>query len=88
VSPLEVENVLLTHGGVLECCVVGFEDANRLIKPCAYVVRRPGAAFEAADLIAYARTRLVHYKVPHRVEFVDALPRSDRGKVLRRELKS
>jgi benzoate-CoA ligase family protein len=87
VSPLEVENTLLAHPAVLECCVVGYEDGNQLIKACAYVVRRAGMALEAPDLLTFARGRLAHYKVPHRIEFVDALPRSDRGKVLRRELR-
>jgi benzoate-CoA ligase family protein len=87
VSPLEVENVLLAHQGVLECCVVGYEDDNRLVKACAYVVAQPGAALAEEDVRAFARARLAGYKVPRRIEFVDALPRSDRGKVLRRELK-
>jgi benzoate-CoA ligase len=88
VSPLEVENVLLGHAAVLECCVVGEADGDGLVKPVAFVVRRPGAQVGEGELCELARARLAHYKVPRRIEFVDALPRSDRGKVLRRELRS
>jgi benzoate-CoA ligase family protein len=88
VSPLEVENVLLGHAAVLECCVIGEEDADGLVKPVAFVVRRAEARLDEAELVGFARERLAHYKVPRRVEFVAALPRSDRGKVLRRELRS
>ncbi|HJZ85103.1 MAG TPA: benzoate-CoA ligase family protein [Polyangia bacterium] len=88
VSPIEVENVLLQHAAVLECCVVGYEDESKLTKAKAYVVRKPGAEVSAEALREFVRERLAHYKVPRRIEFVAALPRSDRGKVLRRELKS
>jgi benzoate-CoA ligase family protein len=88
VSPLEVENVLLGHPAVLECCVVGYQDEAQLTKAMAYVVPRPGTQLEEDSLREYARERLAHYKVPRRFELVPALPRSDRGKVLRRELKS
>jgi benzoate-CoA ligase family protein len=89
VSPLEVEARLLEHPAVHETAVVGFEDADGLVKPLAYVVPAAGRAASpelAAELIEHARAGLAHYKAPRRVEFVAALPRSDRGKVLRREL--
>lgn len=90
VAPVEVEGVILEHPGVLECVVVGYEDADRLVKAKAVVVARPGVERGAAlgdAIVAHVRGRLAHYKVPRRVEFVDELPRSDRGKVLRREVK-
>ena len=71
---------------------VGFEDEDKLTKPKAVVVikadakREPGPAL-AEELIQHARAQLVHYKVPRRIEFVATLPRSDRGKVLRREVR-
>ena len=89
VSPLEVEGALLTHAAVLETCVVGYEDEEGLVKALAYVVlRAPAAGGEAlaAELLEHARSRLARYKVPRRIEFVPELPRSDRGKVLRRVL--
>jgi benzoate-CoA ligase family protein len=90
VAPVEVENVLMQHPAVLECAVVGYEDEERLVKPKAVVVLRPGASGGDAfveELLAHARARLAHYKVPRRVEVVAALPRSDRGKILRREVR-
>jgi benzoate-CoA ligase len=88
VSPLEVENVLLEHEGVLECCVVGYEDESGLTKARAYVVVRPGGAASEEALRVFARARLAHYKVPRQIQFVEELPRSDRGKILRRALRS
>jgi len=90
VAPVEVEACLQRHPHVLEAAVVGFEDQDGLVKPLAYVVPRsasPGPEL-AASLIEHCKRELARYKAPHKIEFVDALPRSDRGKVLRRELKS
>lgn len=89
VAPVEVENVLMLHPGVLECVVVGYEDDEKLVKPKAVVVVKPGSGYEAGDrlaaeLIELARGKLAHYKVPRKVEFVPSLPRNDRGKIARR----
>ncbi len=88
VSPVEVEGALMRHARVLEAAVIGYEDEERLVKAMAYVVVKDGAADEglAAELIAHCKRELVAYKAPRRIEFVGALPRSDRGKILRREL--
>jgi benzoate-CoA ligase len=91
VAPVEVENVIMQHPAVLECVVVGYEDEERLTKPKAVVVVKPetgrGAGDELArEIVALCRDKLVHYKVPRKVEFADALPRSDRGKILRRQV--
>jgi len=92
VSPLEVENCLMQHEAVRECCVVGKKDASGLEKPLAIVVlreefrRKP--AFDA-ELITYAKTRLARYKAPHWITFVaEPLPRNDRDKVDRKKLKA
>ncbi len=89
VSPLEVEGVLLQHEAVLEVAVVGEENAEGLIKGLAFVVPQSGHRPDeelARSILTFGKSRLAHYKVPQRIEFVDALPRSDRGKVLRRVL--
>ena len=89
VSPLEVENVLLQHPAVAECAVVGYEDEAGLVKPKAVVVCRgpdPGEAL-FGELAAFARECLAAFKVPRRWERRPALPRNDRGKVVRRELR-
>jgi benzoate-CoA ligase len=83
VSPLEVESCLLSHPGVLECAVVGAADEAGLIKPKAFVVRRPGAAVDTAELQALVRDRLQPFKYPRWVEFVHELPKTASGKVQR-----
>jgi benzoate-CoA ligase family protein len=90
VSPLEVESCLLRHPHVLEAAVVGYEDDDGLVKPLAFIVVRNAAPSDelARGIIEHAKRELAHYKAPRKVQFVDALPRSDRGKILRRELRS
>jgi benzoate-CoA ligase len=68
---------------VLECAVVGTADGAGLVKPKAFVVRRPGAAVDAAELQALVRERLQPFKYPRWVEFVDELPKTASGKVQR-----
>jgi benzoate-CoA ligase len=90
VSPLEIENVLLSHSGVAEVCVVGREDDEKLVKPLAYVVPRPGVRPGeelAAALKAHCKQHLAPYKYPRWFEWRDSLPKNDRGKVARKLLK-
>jgi acyl-coenzyme A synthetase/AMP-(fatty) acid ligase len=92
VSPLEVENVLLQHPAVSECAVVGYEDEAGLVKPKAVIVARdrPEDAQDDSlwgELDAFARARLAAFKVPRRWERLPALPRNDRGKLVRRQLR-
>jgi 2-aminobenzoate-CoA ligase len=86
----EVEEALLGHPGVLECCVVGIPDEQRgqLVK--AYVVAAPDAVpgdALAAELQARAKELIAPYKYPRAIEFVDALPRTSTGKVQRFKLR-
>jgi benzoate-CoA ligase family protein len=89
-SPVEVENVLLQHPAVREAAVVGFKDADGLDKPQAFVALHAGQVGTPAlaeELKAKVREVLTPFKAPRAVSFVDALPRSDRGKVLKNQLK-
>lgn len=89
-SPVEVENVLLQHPAVREAAVVAFKDADGLDKPRAFVALNAGhaASDELAEAIkAHVRAALEPFKAPRQVRFLDALPRSDRGKVLKTELR-
>ncbi len=92
VSPLEVENCLIQHKAVRECCVVGRKDEHGLEKPLAIVALKDGFAAAPAleaSLIAFAKSKLARYKAPHWVVFVDtALPRNDRDKIDRKKLKA
>lgn len=90
VSPLEIEDCLATHPAVRECAVVGVDDGDGLVVPKAFVAVREGhdaGEALAKELQDHVRERLAKYKYPRAVAFVDALPRNDRGKVLRRELR-
>jgi len=90
VAPAEIENCLLQHEAVLECAVVGHE-SDGLVKPKAFVVLREG--FAGADTLAddikqFVKSRIAVYKYPRWVEFVDFLPKNDRGKIDRKKLKT
>ena len=84
VWPREVEDVLYGHPAVREAAVVGVPDAYRGETVKAFVSLRPGEGVEADELIAFCRERMAAYKYPRVVEFVDELPRTASGKVLRR----
>lgn len=90
VSPVEVENCLLGHPAVREAGVVGVRDAAGLEKACAFVELSDGyaPAPELADaIIAHTRRHLAAFKAPRRLEFIDALPRTETGKIRRAELR-
>jgi benzoate-CoA ligase family protein len=97
VAPAEVEDCLLGHAAVKECAVVGATDANGLVKPWAFVVRkeatspagggRAPAPALAEELKAFVRERLAPYKYPREVVFVESLPRTHLGKVDRGRLR-
>jgi len=91
VSPLEIENALLTHPAVDEVCVIGRADTDDLVKPQAFVVLAGGFNGDTAlavDLKAHVKERLAPYKYPRWFEWCDDLPKNDRGKVNRKLLKS
>ena len=88
VYPIEVEEALSQHPDVREAAVIGIPDERWGEIVMALIVRRPGSASGAEELIAFARTRLAGYKLPRSIAFVDALPRTPTGKVLKRELRA
>jgi benzoate-CoA ligase len=90
VSPVEVEATLIKHAAVLEAAVVGQEDADRLVKPKAYVVLKEPAAAAAAladELKAFVKDKLAPYKYPRWIEFVAELPKTATGKIQRFKLR-
>jgi long-chain acyl-CoA synthetase len=87
VYPAEVENTLADHPDVQDVAVIGVPDDRWGETVKAIVVRRAGADPPAAGIIGFARERLAHYKCPTSVDFVDTLPRTPSGKVLKRELR-
>jgi len=79
--------VLSRHPDVEEATVIGVSDPRWGEAVKALVVRRPGSPCTADDLVAFAREHLAGYKLPRSVDFVDELPRTPTGKVLKRELR-
>jgi long-chain acyl-CoA synthetase len=86
--PREVEEVLYRHPAVAECAVVGVPDGLRGEVAKAFVVLRPGALPDAAQLDAHCRAHLATYKVPRAYEVADELPKSPAGKILKRALRA
>ena len=87
VYPAEVEQALARLDGVADAAVIGTPDERLGEVGLALVVRKPDAPLTVDDVLAFSRERLANYKVPRRVEFVDALPRNLAGKVLKTELR-
>ena len=87
IYPAELENALQAHPDIGEVAVIGTAHPRWGETPRAYVVARPGAAPSEAELIAFTRDRLAHYKCPTSVVFVSALPRNASGKLLKAELR-
>jgi len=86
VYPNEIESVVVMHGGVLECAAVGVPDAKSGEAVKLFVVPKdPGLTADA--LLAHCRSHLTGYKCPREVEFRTELPKSNVGKILRRELR-
>ena len=86
VAPVEVEDVLLAHPAVGDAAVYGRADTEWGEAVVASVVLADGLSVSADELRAYCAARLAGFKVPKGFEFVSALPRSQTGKLLRREL--
>ncbi len=87
VYPREVDELLFKHPAILEAATVGVPDSFSGEAVKSFVVLRAGANLTVEELQDYCRKSLVKYKVPTRVEFVDALPRSGVGKINKLELK-
>ena len=87
IYPKEIDELLMTHPKVLEVCTIGIPDAYRGETVKTYIVPRPGQTLTEEEIKNFCKEALAAYKVPKRVEFIDALPKSAVGKILRRELR-
>jgi fatty-acyl-CoA synthase len=87
ISSIEIENALMAHPAVALAAVVARPDAKWGETPCAFVELKPGAQVDEAELIAWCRTRLAHFKAPRRVVF-DELPKTSTGKIQKGPLRT
>ena len=83
----EVERALFEHPAVLEAAVIARPDERWGEVPHAFIVLREGNSATSAELIDFCRQRLASFKVPRQADFLDSLPRTPSGKVLKRELR-
>jgi long-chain acyl-CoA synthetase len=88
VYPNEVEAVAAACAGITECACVGVPDEKTGEAVRLFVVKAAGAALTDADVVAHCRRELASYKVPKQVHFIEALPKSTVGKILRRDLRA
>ncbi|UXA19697.1 4-coumarate--CoA ligase family protein [Mycobacterium sp. SMC-4] len=88
VPPAELEAVLLTHPQIADAAVVGVPDDSGEEVPKAFVVTQPGAELRAEEVIEFVAGQVAPYKKVRQVAFIDAVPKSASGKILRKDLRS
>lgn len=88
IYPAEIEQVLMAMPGVADCAVFGIPDPEYGESVAAYVQGQPGTLLDCEATRAFVGQRLARYKVPRLIKFVDALPREDTGKILKRKLRA
>jgi long-chain acyl-CoA synthetase len=87
VYPKDVEEVIYRLGAVQECAVVGIPDAMMGEEVCAYIVLQSGAKLTADEVVLHCQSNLAKYKTPRYVEFVAALPKTNIGKIQKKEIR-
>jgi acyl-CoA synthetase (AMP-forming)/AMP-acid ligase II len=87
ISSLELEKIILAHPAVLEACVIPVPDEKWGEVPRALVVLKPNTNVSESELLEFSRSHLAHYKCPRAVDFVDNLPKTGTGKILKRDLR-
>ena len=88
IYPRDIDEVLFEHPKILEACAIGVPDSYRGETVKAFVVLKPGETMTAEEVMDYCKEKLAKYKVPTMVEFIDTLPKSGVGKILRKELRA
>lgn len=87
VYPREVEELLFTHPAVADAAVVQYPDPYQGESVMAFVVPKEGQVVTSQELIDFCRSQIAVFKCPRRIEFIEALPKNNTGKVVRRELR-
>ena len=86
--PAELEALLLTHDGIADAAVIGVRDADGEEVPKAFVVRQAGAELTGEDVMAFVAMRIAPHKKVRQVEFIEQIPKSAAGKILRKDLRA
>lgn len=87
IYPREVEEILYQHPSVKEVAVIGIPDPYWVERVHAVIVLREGETVTSEEIIEFCKQRIARYKAPKSVEFVDSLPKTPSGKILKRELR-
>ena len=87
ISLLELEKILLAHPAVLEACVIPVPDQKWGEVARALIVLKPEAKLTEGELLEFSRSHLAHYKCPRAVDFVESLPKTGTGKILKKDLR-
>lgn len=87
IYPVELDNVLFDHPKILEACTIGVPDEYRGETVKAFIVPKQGETLTEEEIISYCKKNMAAYKIPKKIEFLDDLPKSAVGKILRRELR-
>jgi fatty-acyl-CoA synthase len=87
ISSLEVEKALLAHPEVYEAAVIPVPDEKWGEVPKGLVVAKPGSTPTEAELIEFCRSRIAHFKCPRSIEFLESLPKTATGKILKKGLR-
>jgi len=88
IYPAEIEKVILGNTHIQDCAVIGIPNDDFGEQPIAFVVKRSGTELSADELLDYLKQQLASFKLPRKIEFVDELPMSPMGKVLKKELRA
>jgi acyl-coenzyme A synthetase/AMP-(fatty) acid ligase len=88
VPPAELEALLLTHDKIADAAVIGVHDAEGEEVPKAFVVRQESADLSADEVMAFVAERIAPHKKVRVVEFIDQIPKSASGKILRKDLRA
>jgi len=87
IYPRDIDEVLYGHPKIQEACAIGLPDPYHGETVKAFIVTKPGETLTEEEVIAYCKEKLAAYKVPRQVEFMEDLPKSTIGKVVRRKLR-
>ena len=88
IAPLEIDHALMKHPKISEAAAIGIPDSIYGEEIVCYVVAKPGETLTEQDILGHCEASLAAFKAPKQVYIVDALPKSDRGKILRDDLKT